>query len=291
MVTEDPLPLDHIVHPGQGGQSAVTNVSEIDDDDVRYLVGTPLDVVSKRRSCEAGQTAPDVDPLDINPSVLLATQTSVGLQRQGMWESRIRPSERGLAAATMMAHSVATPRDIVIGAALAWASIKLPPDSEDQIIKDYAVQTINTWQNTIRSQTGSLRAYIRMGIITEISEISTWLRYQNFQLPVSEEVSDELIKSPMVDTRDLEAAAARLIVTKFTMMDMDLSEVRECAIEYDCFSDMADAIGADPITNALHPDHEFIGGVSSYYDSKEEKDEEDDMPGYEEWVEYLGEDI
>jgi hypothetical protein len=225
---------------------------DLSEEDIRMLVGTPSAVAVSRRTCEAGFSLPTPDPLDINPPVLLARSTGVGLARQGGWEGTIVPNERHLVGASIRSHAAASPKDLVVGSALAWSSLKLPPDVSSQELTTYARAVIARWKRKIRSAQEEDVEFMRMGVHSEISEIATWLRAQNFQLPVIEEASVSLAEELDLDISGLEDAAGKTVWTEFTTLSVGIDHLRKVATNVTTFSSLAKRIllirrGGDPL--------------------------------------------
>lgn len=219
--------------------------SAIDDEDLKILLGTPIKVAGQRRMCEAGLLPSLPDPLDINPPVLLARSTGVGLARQGGWEGTLVPGEPHLVRATVTSHSAASPYDFVIGSAIAWSALISPKNATPDEVRGKTLEVVASWKERIEGVAENARDFMRLGVYTEISEIATWLRTQNFQLPVIEEVSAVLLNADDVDIGGLEDAAGRITLTEFTMLKLDISYVRNVALTSASFSAMARRVVAE----------------------------------------------
>lgn len=258
-------------HASSSDDENDTIASDLKDEDVQILLSTPLSTASSRRLCEAGHRPMDNDPLDINPPILLARSTGVGLARQGLWEGSLVPGEPGIVAATIVSHVVAKPKNVVMGAALGWASIKLPKSSPPRDIRAKAEDIILEWNARIRSSPRSLRFYVTLGIHTEIAEIATWLQHQSFQLPVTEEVPDELLRESSMDMKSLEPSAGRSMLTKFTTLKLSLEYIRRKAKSYDSFTQMASSIleerrEREKVSKAVEQDTGEVSSIGSSVD-------------------------
>mmetsp|Transcript_18530 Transcript_18530/g.45915 ORF Transcript_18530/g.45915 Transcript_18530/m.45915 type:complete len:256 (-) Transcript_18530:78-845(-) len=209
----------------------------LEESDARMAVTATLEAASVKRLSEAGILLTENDPLDIAAPVYLSSAAGVGSSRRGSWEGRVLSGERGLASALILASNVlSSPRDAVRGAALAWAALLLPANASTSALSLKASSIIKTWCGAIRASSTNLeRYYVRQGVCSEVAEIITWLRSQNFHLPVEEEIPHDLLIYPAPPTEMLEGSVNRLVLNRFTHSTFHMDELRSSAFRSGSF--------------------------------------------------------
>jgi hypothetical protein len=255
LLTTD-YPDQHSSSPEEDASSNISLLSELLESDARLISSSTLDIAAGRRLAEAGLTPGVDDPLEVNPSILLAGNTGIGASRRGAWEGRVVSGEIGLAAANYHAHPAGTPHGQIVGSAMAWSALRQPPNATPEQLWRATLEKIHLWSQAIATSPISVRNYVRMGVVAEISEILSWLRHQNFHLPVEEDLPPELMSLPQVDTSMLHTAVNRIVLSRFSTLEFPIHEVRRVARNSQVFSTIADtlapALPSEPLPHGIH---------------------------------------
>jgi len=219
--------------------SSVVSFTRLHEKDALLLTSSTLDVVGKRRGVEAGFEVPESDELTMEVPVLLAGDTGIGASRRGGWEGRIVDGEYGLVAATTRGHVLAGPHELVVAAAMGWCALRLDPGVSGAELVDETRSKIHAWAAILNSSPAHTRRYARKGIIAEISEILCWLRAQNFRLPISQSVPEEMLVRIDAPTSQFHEVSGVLTITSFTNSDVPVGDVRMAARTLETMSELS----------------------------------------------------